>query len=83
MALGLSGYNNYYYGLTCIDPDGSENNALAIGVSSYGASLPSSGNPTISGSSHTNIGVTADPTKSGIVADTGSLTLTCRMIIKI
>lgn len=75
MTLGLSGYNNYYYGLSTIDPDGTENNALALGVSSYGASLPSNGNPTISGSAHTNIGITNDPLKSGIETSSNGLKL--------
>ena len=57
------------------------NNTLAVWTGSYGANIGTtrSGNTV---ATDITWGITTDPTKSGIIADTTSLTLTCKCIIK-
>jgi len=74
MTLGLTnGTNNFgiYYG----DYD------LAARTNNYGTSINTSTSGTEPTSQRTS-GVTIDGSKSGIIADTSSLTLICNMIIK-
>lgn len=71
IALGLTNGNNINGGL---GRAGTGSNSLELKDNGYGTLLPSTGSGNTLGANEL-VGVTTDPTKSGIIADTSFLTL--------
>ena len=75
MALGLTNGTNNFGGRLYAE-------SLSACSNDYGRTLPNTSNNGSYMGDAKLFGITTDETKSGIIADTSSLTLICNMIIK-